>query len=131
MWPFTSSKSVPPGVVIRNVLGEQIDFVEGVWDLSDADLRHRNWPHADLSGMSLDGANCENINLFGARLIRTSFCGANLRNAEMSFSDATGATFRNANLDGCLLYRSETQLACFDGAVLSESSDIPGVRVVT
>jgi uncharacterized protein YjbI with pentapeptide repeats len=42
----------------------------------------------------------------------------NLRNAELSFSDATGANFRNANLDGCMLYRSEIALACFDDAEL-------------
>jgi len=28
------------------------------------------------------------------------------------------------------MYRSETRLACLDGAVLTETSDIPGVRVV-
>jgi hypothetical protein len=130
MWPFTSSKPVPPGVVIRNVLGEEIDRVEGVWELSDADLRRRNWQHADLSGMSLDGANCEGINLFGARLVGTSFSRCNLHNAELSFSNSAGAIFRKANLDGCLLYRAETKLACFDGVLLSQASDIPGVRIV-
>jgi uncharacterized protein YjbI with pentapeptide repeats len=78
--------------------------------------------------MSLDGANCEGINLFGARLIHTSFCRSNLRNAEPSFSDATSASFQNAKLEGCMMYRSETSLAHFDGAVLSESSDIPGLK---
>jgi len=131
MWPFSTPKATStPVVIIRNVLGEEIDRVEGVWDLTNADLRHRQWAHSDLSGMSLDGANCESIDLFGARLVRTSFCRATLRNAELSFSDATQANFRRANLDGCLMYRSEITLARFDDAVLSESSDIPGVRVV-
>ena len=74
------------------------------------------WLHADLSGMSLDGANCEGINLFGARLVRTSFSRCNLRNAELSFSDATGGNFRGVNLDGYLMYRSETKVGHFDGA---------------
>lgn len=125
-----SCTQTAPGVVIRNVIGEEIDRILGVWDLVNADLRSRQWPHADLSGLSLDGANCEGINLFGARLVRTSFSRCNLRDAELSFSDATGANFRSANLEGCTMYQSETTLAHFDHAVLSERSDIPGVRVV-
>jgi hypothetical protein len=31
------------GVVIWNVLLEEIDRVEGVWHLANADLRHRQW----------------------------------------------------------------------------------------
>jgi uncharacterized protein YjbI with pentapeptide repeats len=119
-----------PVVIIRNVLGEEIDRVDSVYDLMNADLRNRQWPHADLSGLSLDGADCEGINLFGARLVRASFVRANLRNAELSFSDATSANLSGANLDGCLIYRGETRLAHFHGATLTESSDIPGVRVV-
>jgi hypothetical protein len=61
MWPFEKPKPTPPGVIIRNVLGEVIDRVEGVWHLANADLHGRQWPHADLSGLSLDGANCEGI----------------------------------------------------------------------
>ena len=130
MWPFSKPKPTPPGVIIRNRLGEEIDRVEGVWSLENAELRHRQWLHADLSGLSLDGANCEGINLFGARLVRTSLSRCNLHNAELSFSDATSANFRNANLDGCLLYRAETRYACFYGAMITPSSDIPGIKVV-
>jgi Pentapeptide repeats (8 copies) len=75
---FSKPKSMP-FVVIRNVLGEEMDRIDGVWDLVNADLRRRQWPHANLSGLSLDGANCEGINLFGARLESTSFCRANLQ----------------------------------------------------
>jgi uncharacterized protein YjbI with pentapeptide repeats len=126
---FSKPKPVPV-VIIRNVLGEEIDRLEGVRDLVNADLRHRQWPHADLSGLSLDGANCEGIDLFGARLVSTSFCRVNLQNAELSFSDATQANFRDANLEGCLMYRSEITLARFDRAVLSERSDIPRLKRV-
>ena len=90
MWLFAKPKPAPPRVTIKNVLNEVIDHVRGVWHLENADLRHRQWAHADLSGVSLDGANCESINLIGARLIRTSFCGENLWNTEMSFSEAKG-----------------------------------------
>jgi hypothetical protein len=34
-------------VIIRNVLGEEIDRVQAVWDLSGVDLRGRNWSHAE------------------------------------------------------------------------------------
>ena len=43
-------------VIIRNVLGEEIDRVEGARDLwGKVDLRGRQWQHADLSGAWLDG----------------------------------------------------------------------------
>jgi uncharacterized protein YjbI with pentapeptide repeats len=130
MWPFAKPKATPPGVTIRNVLGEEIDRVQGVCHLEHADLRGRRWAHADLSGLSLDGANCEGINLFGARLVRTSFSRCNLRDAEISYADVSGANFRDANMDGCLMWRSEITSACFDGSVLSASSDIPGRKTV-
>lgn len=111
----------PPGVIIRSVLGEEIDRVDGVWDLVNADLRHRQWAHADLSGLSLDGANCSGINLFGARLVKSSFCRCSLVGAELSFSNATGAEFSQAKLDNCSIYRSETRLARFHGAIITET----------
>jgi pentapeptide repeat protein len=104
--------------------------LRGVYDLINADFRDRQWLHADLSRLSLDGDNCEGINLFGARFIRTSFCRANLRNAELSFSDATSANFQKAKLEGCMMYRSETTLTAFDGALPSEYTDIPGQKIV-
>jgi uncharacterized protein YjbI with pentapeptide repeats len=127
---FLKPKPTPPGITIKNVLGEVIDRVEGVWHLTNADLRGRQWQHADLSGVSLDGANLESANLWGARLVRTSFRDVNLRNAEMAYSNAEGADFQNANLDGCLMYRSETYKARFDGATISPTSDIPNRKVV-
>lgn len=92
---FSKTKPAAPGVTIRNVLGEEIDRIEGVWHLENAELSHRNWPHADLSGLYLDGANCEGINLFGARLIKTSFPRCNLRAAEISFANAYGTSCAN------------------------------------
>jgi uncharacterized protein YjbI with pentapeptide repeats len=127
---LSKTKPAAPGVTIRNVLGEEIDYVAGVWDLTNAELSHRQWQHANPSGLSLDGANCEGINLFGARLVKTSFSRCDLRNAELSFSDATSAKFSNANLDDCLMYRVETRFARFDGATISEASEIPGIKVV-
>jgi uncharacterized protein YjbI with pentapeptide repeats len=125
---FAKPKPMPV-LIIRNVLGEEIDRVEG-HDLLGQDLRGRNWSHAELSGQSLDGANCEGINLFGARLVKTSFCRTNLRGSEISFADATGADFRNADLADVAMYRTEISLAHFGGSLLSEHSDIPERKVV-
>jgi uncharacterized protein YjbI with pentapeptide repeats len=127
-------KSKPtPVVIIRNRLGEEIDRVEGARDLWGQDLRGRQWMHADLSKVYLCGANCEGINLFGARLEQTDFSHATLKNAELSFSYAAGANFRNADLRGCALYMAQVgwprdrqhAAAEFDGALLDESSDVP------
>ena len=35
MWPFPKPKPTPPGVIIHNRLGEAIDYVAGVWDLTN------------------------------------------------------------------------------------------------
>jgi uncharacterized protein YjbI with pentapeptide repeats len=66
--------------------------------------------HADLSGLSLYGAQCDGINLFGARLYRTDFQRASLRGAELAFSYAAGASFRGSDMRGCSLYRAEIGL---------------------
>lgn len=128
MWPFSKPKPVHV-FIIRNVLGEEIDRVEGVRDLINADLRGRQWPSVDLSGMSLYGANLEGANLIGGRFVRTSFYRANLMGAELSYCDAWGADFQNANLVGTTLYRSNVGRARFDGSIQNEHTDIPGRRV--
>jgi len=93
-------------VIIRNVLGEEIDRVEGVRDLwGDVDLRGRQWCHAELSGMWLDGSDLTGANLLGARCIGTSFARCNLKNANLAYARIEGASFRQADLDGAdLLY---------------------------
>jgi hypothetical protein len=78
--------------------------------------------------MFLDGVDLEGANLFGARLVKASFCRANLRGAEVSFANAGGANFYRANLDGCLMYRTEIRNACFDEAKISHDSDVPNWR---
>jgi len=125
---FSAPKRAPV-VIIRNRVGEEIDRVEG-WDLCGKDLKGRQWAHAELSGLSLAGADCEGINLFGARLVKTSFCRANLRGAEISFADATSADFRQADLTYALMYRTETMSAHFEDSLMSEQSDIPGRKVL-
>jgi uncharacterized protein YjbI with pentapeptide repeats len=122
-------------IIIRNVLGEEIDRVEDARDLWNQDLRGRQWPHADLSGFSLWGAQCDGINLFGARLHRTDFQKASLRGAELAFSYAAGASFRGADLRECSLYRAEIGLgrrhssADFTDALVNEYTDIPERKV--
>jgi uncharacterized protein YjbI with pentapeptide repeats len=131
---FSNPKPAPVRI-IRNVLGEEIDRVEGVHDRWGQDRRGRNWSHADLSGFSLYGAQCDGINLFGARLYRTDFQKASLRGAELAFSYAAGANFRGADLRECSLYRAEIGLsrrhssADFTDALVNEASDIPEIKV--
>jgi uncharacterized protein YjbI with pentapeptide repeats len=134
---FTANISPPkpaPLVVIRNVLGEEIDRIPAR-DLYSQDLRGKQWMHADLSGMSLFGANLEGANLFGARLFRTDFQKASLRGAELAFSYAAGANFRGADLRECSLYRAEIGLsrrhssADFTDALVNEATDIPEHKV--
>jgi uncharacterized protein YjbI with pentapeptide repeats len=134
MWPFAAPKPAPV-VIIRNVLGEQIDVVYAR-ELSGQDLRGRQWAHADLSGLSLYGAQCDGINLFGSRLYRTDFQKASLRGAELAFSYAAGATFRGSDMRGCSLYRAEIGVrrsrhasADFTDALVDEATDIPEQKV--
>jgi uncharacterized protein YjbI with pentapeptide repeats len=123
-----------PVIIIRNVLGEEIDRIPAR-DLYNLDLRGKQWMHADLSGMSLFGANLEGANLFGARLYRTDFQKASLRGAELAFSYAAGASFRHADLRGCSFYRAEIGLgrqhssADFTDALVNEATDIPEHKV--
>lgn len=130
MWPFAKPKPTPPGVIIRNRLGEEIDCIGGVYHLEHLDLRGKQWQHADLSDLSLDGANLEGACLFGAKLIRTSFRGANLCNADLSFPNAEGANFCQADLRGASLYRAETYRVQFRDVLLDERSDVPGIKIV-
>ncbi len=134
MWPFSANKPPAPIVIIRNVLGEEIDRIPAR-DLYNQDLRGKQWMHVDLSGMSLFGANLEGANLFGARLYRTDFQKASLRGAELAFSFAAGASFRGADLRECSLYRAEIGLsrrhssADFTDALVNEGTDIPERKV--
>jgi uncharacterized protein YjbI with pentapeptide repeats len=129
-----SAPKPKPVVIIRNVLGEEIDRIPAR-DLYNQDLRGKQWMHADLSGMSLFGANLEGANLFGARLYRTDFQKASLRGAELAFSYAAGASFRGADLRECSLYRAEIGLsrrhssADFTDALVNEATDIPEHKV--
>ena len=79
-----------PVTIVRNVLGEEIDRIR--WCNGEDLRRHVNALGA-LSEMSLFGAQCDGINLLGARLFRTDFQKASLRGAELAFSYAAGASF--------------------------------------
>ena len=126
---FANPKPTPV-VIIRNVLGEEIDRVEGAYDLVRQDLRNRDWRHAQLSGLVLDGADLSGSNLLGAQLKKSSLSHAILRGTELSYADAEGADFRWADLSGCLMFRTETKSARFDQAIFSVDSDMPGLKVL-
>jgi len=129
MWPFSApAPKPPPFVIIRNVLGDEIDRVEG-WDLCNKDLRNRDWRHVDLSGQSLQGSDLTGINMLGADLRGASLGNCKLVGCEISYANASGCDFSGSNMVGCLLYRSETQRAKFHNVLLSEESDIPKIKV--
>ena len=117
-----------PVVIIRNVLGEEIDRVEGVRDLwGGVDLRGRNWSHAELSGMWLDGSDLTGANLFGARCVGTSFARCKMINATLAYARIEGASFRQADLEGADLLYTDVKRARFDGAMIGPTTTIPGV----
>jgi uncharacterized protein YjbI with pentapeptide repeats len=84
--------------------------------------RGRQWAHADLAGLWLDGADCEGINLFGARLVHTSFVRCNLKNATLAYAHIEGASFRHADLEGADLLYANVNRARFDGATIGPTS---------
>jgi uncharacterized protein YjbI with pentapeptide repeats len=77
-----------PVVIIRNVLGEEIDRVEGTRNLFYQDLHGHQWPNVDLSCLSLQGANLEAANLMGGKFVRASFAKCNLRTVDMAYGNA-------------------------------------------
>jgi uncharacterized protein YjbI with pentapeptide repeats len=128
MWPFTKPKPTPPGVIIRNRLGEQIDRVQG-WNLERKDLRNRDWSHVDLRGQCLDGSDISGANMLGADLRGASLNNCKLVGCEISYADVSGCDFSGSNMVSCSLYRSETQGAKFHKVLLSEESDVPKIKV--
>jgi uncharacterized protein YjbI with pentapeptide repeats len=114
-------------LIIRNVLGEEIDRIEGARDLVGQDLRGKQWAHADLSGLWLDGADMSGANLLGARCVGTSFARCNLKNANLAYARIEGASFRQADLEGADLLHTNIRRAEFDRAIIGPTSTIPGV----
>jgi len=119
----------PPGVIIRNRLGEEIDRVAG-WDLCNKDLRNRNWQHVDLSHVRLDGSDLSGTNMLGANLQGASLRSCKLVGCEISYADATECDFSGSDMKSCLMWRTETYWACFENILMDEDSDIPGRKVV-
>jgi hypothetical protein len=128
MWPF-KTKPAPPGIIIRSVLGEEIDRVEG-WNLENKILRDKNWNHVDLSGMCLDGSDLSGSNLLGANLRNASLRNCKLVDCEISYADVSGCHFDGSDLKGCLMWRTETYRARFENILMDDTSDIPARRVV-
>lgn len=124
--PKPSPKPVTgPVVIIRNVLGQEIDRVEGTRDLFYQDLRCRNWPSVDLSGLSLQGSDLSGANLIGCRCVRTSFFRTKLTAADLSYGTVEAANLREADLRATQMYRTEIVRADFSGSKISAESDIP------
>ena len=117
-----------PVVIIRNVLGEEIDRVEGVRDLwGGVDLRGRNWSYAELSGIWLDGSDLTGANLFGARCVGTSFARCKMVDANLAYALIEGGSFRKADLEGADLLHTKIERTRFDGTMIGPTTTIPGV----
>ena len=129
MWPFTKPKPIPPGVIIRNRLGEEIDRVEG-WTLEHQHLRLRNWPHVDLHGVSLSGSDLSGTNMLGADLRGASLRNCKLVACEISYADVSGCDFSGSDLRGCLMWRTEACGAKLEDVLLCAESDIPKIKVL-
>jgi hypothetical protein len=126
-----SAPKPKPVVIIYNVLHEEIDRVEGVRDLwGGVDLCGRNWSHAELSGMWLDGSDLTGANLFGARCVGTSFARCKMINATLAYARIEGASFRQADLEGADLLYTDIKRARFDGATIGPTTTIPGCTLV-
>jgi uncharacterized protein YjbI with pentapeptide repeats len=80
--------------------------------------------HADLTEAILVKADLDNVRavaacLRGARLVRTSFDGADLREAQLREVDATAADFSDADLRGADLRGSNLERSNLTGARLN------------
>jgi uncharacterized protein YjbI with pentapeptide repeats len=128
---LAAPKPTPPGVTIKNVLGEVIDHVDDVWHLSGSIcLRDRDLSFADLRGQHLCGADLENTILLGADLRNCDLSHCNLNNANLAYAKVDGATFRRSDLDGVDLLHTNIRLTQLDEANITPASTIPGIRVV-
>jgi len=67
------------------------------------------------------------MDLFGARLVGTSFARCNLKNANLAYALIDGARFDNADLEGADLLYTNVNRARFDGCMIGPTSTIPGV----
>jgi uncharacterized protein YjbI with pentapeptide repeats len=116
--------------IIQNVLGETLLELP-VRDLVGSTcLRDKDLSHASLQRHWLDGADLENVNLFGADLRDCSFAWCNLKNANLAYALIAGARFDNANLDGADLGSTVgVEHASFRNTLLSKETTIPGRRV--
>jgi uncharacterized protein YjbI with pentapeptide repeats len=88
---------------------------------------HRNFPGADLDGMSFDCEDLSGINLEGASLRKTELCETNLANANLQNADLRGVEiiaelfgqnidFSDANFEETNMYEGIIQKANFSRA---------------
>jgi uncharacterized protein YjbI with pentapeptide repeats len=112
---------------IVNVLGETLLEVPARDLVGSTCLRGKDLSHAVLRGQWLDGADLENVILFGADLTNCTFARCNLKNANLAYARIEGASFRQADLEGADLLYTDVKRARFDGAIISNTSTIPGV----
>ncbi|WP_327003416.1 pentapeptide repeat-containing protein [Dactylosporangium sp. NBC_01737] len=124
--------------------GQHITTVEGLPDLTCADLHDAvldglDLGQADLSGVDAHGASFRNTDLVqatftGANLRGAHFDGADLTQADLDTVDARDASFADADLGQAELTGSDLRGADFTGASLTQTdlvkADLRGARTV-
>jgi uncharacterized protein YjbI with pentapeptide repeats len=75
---------------------------------------------ADLSGTNMIGADLRGASLRPCRLV----------GCDLSYASVSQCDFSQSDLRGCLMWRTETQHAIFRDALLSEETDIPGLKML-
>jgi hypothetical protein len=79
----------------------------------------------DFRGLSLAGANLEEVDLTGALLLGVDLTGANLRGAKLDAAEVDGAKFGGATLAGADLSSTQLQLAMTSTALCDEHTRFP------
>ena len=79
----------------------------------------------DFRGLSLAGANLEELDMTGALLLGVDLTGANLRGAKLDAAEVDGARFGGATLAGADLSATQLQLATTSTAICDEHTRFP------
>lgn len=102
---------------------EKITKINGVYNLTAADLQKANLPFIDLQGAVLRKANLARAHLpgaklQGAKLQQALLMGTELGGANLTGADLQGADLRSVQLESAILTGADLRKADLDGAYL-------------
>ena len=106
---------------------ERAPQIEGVYQLSDADLRGAVLATADLRGANLDGAHLEEADLRFAFLEEAELSGAHLERAHLQGAHLEGAFLIGAHLEGANLREAHLEGADLTVAFIDNHTRITGI----